>query len=251
MATHPPPNSTFSDSIQLLSGPIDDFLLFSRQEHSKWLIDIAHDLCDPLAQRGSLCIWAGQEWRTVAHTEPLTASIYLYAVPEGVVISLSKISARDGKSKTSTIGEASTMANLVNDRDGQCWITDSVETLVNGHLCPKRMGDHLARVIFDTFVSAHPPTLSIYDETFGISLLSSLNGWFDNYELGLRFVSTVRSSFSCVLQLMINDWFTTQNQYECHSFGSPPTKLHTYDILHPAPLRDLQSPCSTWAHVPM
>ena len=192
MMTHPLPNPSSSDFIHLLSGPIDNFVLFSRQEQSKWLIDIAHDICDPLAQRGSLCVWSGQEWRTVAHTDPLTASIYLYSVPEGVVVSLSKISARVGKSKTSTSGNANTMANLVNHRDGQCWVTGSGEPLVNGHLCPKRMGDHLACVVFDTFVSApRPPTLSIYDEMFGISLVSTLNTWFQNYELGLRFVSTV------------------------------------------------------------
>jgi len=193
--THPPPiSSSSSDFIHLLSGPINNFLIFSRQEHSKWLIDIAHDICDPLAQRGELSIWSGQEWKTVAHTDPLTASTYLYAVPEGVVVSLSKISARDGKSKTSTSGNANTMANLVNDRDGQCWVTSVTAPLANGHLCPKRMGDHLARVIFDTFVSApRSSTLSINDEIFGISLSLSLNTWFHNYELGLRFVSTVRS----------------------------------------------------------
>jgi len=83
------------------------------------------------------------------------------------------------------------------------------------------MGDHLACVVFDTFVSApRPPTLSIYEEMFGISLVSTLNTWFQNYELGLRFVSTVRSYiFSCIT---INHWFITQNEYECHSFVSPP-----------------------------
>jgi len=195
MTTHPPTiSSSSSDFIHLLSGHIDNFLLFSRQEHSKWLIDIAHYICDPLAQRGELSIWSGQEWKTVAQTDPLTASTYLYAVPEGVVVSLSKISARDGKSKTSRSGDAHAVANLVNDRDGQCWVTGALAPLANGHLCPKRMGDHLARVIFDTFVSApRSPTLSINDEIFGISLLVSLDTWFHNYEVGLRFVSTVRS----------------------------------------------------------
>jgi len=193
--THPPPiSSSSSDFIHLLSGTIDNFLLLSRQEHSKWLVDIAHDICDPLPQRSELSIWSGQEWKTVTQTDPLTASIYLYAVPEGVVVSLSKISARDGKSKTSTSGDANTVANLVNDRDGQCWVTGALAPLANGHLCPKQMGDHLARVIFDAFVSApRSPTLSINDEIFGISLSLSLNTWFHNHELGLRFVSTVRS----------------------------------------------------------
>ena len=110
MITHPPPNSTSPDFIRLLSGPVDDFLLYSRQEHSKWLVDIAHDICDPLSQRGSLCIWAGERWKTVAPTDPLTASVYLYSVLEGVAVSLSKICARDGTSKTSTSSNANMAA---------------------------------------------------------------------------------------------------------------------------------------------
>ncbi|KAJ6626277.1 hypothetical protein B0H10DRAFT_1999498 [Mycena sp. CBHHK59/15] len=58
----PPPNtnatsSSNADVIRLLSGPLDDFLKYSRQEQSKWLIDIAHDICDPAAMRGSLFVW--------------------------------------------------------------------------------------------------------------------------------------------------------------------------------------------------
>jgi hypothetical protein len=56
------------------------------------------------------------------------------------------------------------------------------------------MGDHLLRVIYNTFVST-PPALSIYDETCGITLSRVLDVPFDTYELGLRLVGSVRSSF--------------------------------------------------------
>ncbi|KAF8965637.1 hypothetical protein BDZ97DRAFT_1904020 [Flammula alnicola] len=197
MSPQPPPNTT--DVICLLSGPLDDFLKYSRQEQSKWLIDIAHDICDPAFLRGSLLVWNGavQQWRPVAHTDPLTASIYLYDVPVGVIVGLSKMSTRTGKSVTTTTGYASTMADRVNRRDGV-------------HICPKRMGDHLARIIFRDFSSASPPipNLSIYDERFGISLSNNLDAYFDIYELGLRFVSV--------------------NQYECHVFRAEiPGWVHT------------------------
>ncbi|KAH9967172.1 hypothetical protein BC827DRAFT_1172030 [Russula dissimulans] len=186
LTTHPPPNTTSSDFIRLLSGPLNDFLLYTHRRQSNWLIDIAHDICDPAAKRGSLRIWTGREWKIVARQDRLRASVYLYDVPEGVVVSLSKISAREGRSRISSGGNASTMADNVKTRDGQCW--------VKVHLCPKRMGDDLARVVFDTFVSTpRPTTLSIYDEIYGITLSLTLDVWFDKYELGMRFVSTVRS----------------------------------------------------------
>jgi hypothetical protein len=195
MSLQPPPNTTDDHTICLLSGPLDDFLKYSHQEQSKWLIDIAHDICDPALLRGSLLVWnvGVQEWRPVAHTDPLTASTYLYVVPVGVIIGLSKMSTRTGKSITTTTGHASTMADRVKRRDGVCWVSGSGYPLANSHICPKRMGDHLARIIFRDFSSASPPipNLSIYDDIFGISLSKTLDAYFDEYELGLRFVSAV------------------------------------------------------------
>lgn len=198
MSPQPPPNTT-DGHICLLSGPLDDFLKYSRQEQSKWLIDIAHDICDPAFLRGSLLVWnvGVQQWRPVAHTDPLTASTYLYDVPVGIIVGLSKMSTRTGKSITTATGHASTMADRVKRRDGVCWVSGSRYPLVNSHICPKRMGDHLARTIFRDFSSASPPipNLSIYDEIFAINLSKNLDAYFDVYELGLRFVSVVSSSF--------------------------------------------------------
>jgi hypothetical protein len=195
MATSPP-HPTFPSGITyLLSGPLDDFLRYSRQEHSRWLIDIAHDICDPAEKRGLLKVRNGEMWRTVISTDPLTASAYLYDIR--AVISLSKISIRTGKSKTSATGNASTMGNRVKQRDGQqCWVTRTSYPITNSHVCPKRMGDYSLRIIYNTFVSTPPPApvLSIYDEVCGITLNWNLDAWFDTYDLGLRFVAPVRSS---------------------------------------------------------
>ncbi|KAF9047996.1 hypothetical protein BDZ89DRAFT_1126960 [Hymenopellis radicata] len=174
--------SPAGESICLLSGPLGDFLRYSRQEASKWLIDLAHDICDPVHLRGSLLVWKEQQkqWCPVANTDPLTASRYRYDLPAGVTVGLSKISHRERKSATEVTGNATTMANRVKARDGECWVTAVSDPLVNSHICPKRMGDHFARMIYETFTSLAPaPNLSIFHEIFGIPLTNSLDAWFD------------------------------------------------------------------------
>ncbi|KAJ6544594.1 hypothetical protein DFH09DRAFT_1173006 [Mycena vulgaris] len=176
---------------------------------SKWLIDLAHDICDPANLRGSLLVWKEpqQQWRPVANTDPLTASIYRYDLPVGITVGLSKISHRARKSvSATTTGNASTMADHVKRRDGECWVTAIDDPLGNSHICPKRMGDHIGRIVFRTFTSLAPaPNLSIYDEIFGLSLSKTLDAWFDKYQMGLRFVSP--------------------NHYECHMFAIEPANM--------------------------
>lgn len=71
MTTDTPDPTTPFDFTCLLSELLEDFLLYSDQEQSQWLIDIAHnitlqgritDVCDPVMKRGSLKVWdvAGQ-----------------------------------------------------------------------------------------------------------------------------------------------------------------------------------------------
>ena len=205
MTTGPPNPTSPYDFICLLSGPLDDFLLYSGREQSQWLIDIAHDMCDPALKRGSLQVWdvAGDMWRSVNPADPLTGWTYLYDIQD--IISLTKISKRAGESKTSASGNASTMTNSVMQRDRQrCWVTSTVNLITNSHVCPKRMGDHLLRVVYNAFVSTPPPALSIYDEICGITLSLILDTWFVAYELGLRLVAPVRLFFSHILQLIID-----------------------------------------------
>ena len=192
-----PPHPTVPYEFTCLhSGSPDNFLHYSGQEKSQWLIDIAHDMCDPALKRGSLQVWdaAGETWRSVNPTDPLTRSTYLYDIQD--IVSLTKISKRAGKTISSAIGDASTMANSVMRRDGQqCWVTRTTDPITNSHVCPKRMGDHLLRVVYNAFVSTPPPALSIYDEICGITLSMVLDAWFDAYEFGLRPVAPVRSHF--------------------------------------------------------
>ena len=188
--TAPPSDIAFT---RLLSGSLADFECFSRQEHSRWLIDIAHGICDPLQKRGILQVWheAERTWTEVISTDPLIASLYAYLVPD--VVALTKVSARSGRSRTGATGNPSTMANRVNDRDGRrCWVTRTVHPISNSHIIPKRMGDHLLRLTYETFVQTPPPpALSIYDEICGITLSPNLDRLYDKYEFGLWPVAPV------------------------------------------------------------
>lgn len=209
-----PGNDTLDTTLTcLLRGSLADFLQYSRQEASKWLIDIAHDICDPLNRRGSLVVFKEQQWILVADTDPLTASMYRYDLPPGVTVSLSKISRREGKSVTSLTGSASTLgdctlANHLRERDGKCWVSRILSPLANSHLVPKRMGDDTAQIIFETFTSLPPPpNLTLSDELFCLSLSLTLDSWFDDYQLGFRFVSPVRSSYPLISTISINQLF--------------------------------------------
>jgi hypothetical protein len=195
-----PPDLNSPGFTYLLSGPLDEFVLYSDEERSQWLIDIAHDICDPLLKRGTLKKQiAGGRWRRVDPTHRLTASTYLYDIPH--VVSLTKISERVGHSRTSITGNPSTMRNRVMQRDGgRCWVNGDSRPVVNSHVCPKRIDDHILRFIYDTFESnPRSPTLSIYDEMCGITLFQALDPYFDKYDFGLRAMGPVHISFSLVV----------------------------------------------------
>ncbi|KAG5647393.1 hypothetical protein DXG03_000463 [Asterophora parasitica] len=170
--------------IRLLSGPLNEFLKYSAQEQSQWLMDVAHDIFDPTLKRGSLtsalscCIYRP------AYRSHLP--IYVYVVQPGVVLGLTKLSRRQGKYET-TAAASGTMDNCVMRRDESYWMTRSRYPIENSHICPKRMGDHLAHIIFSTFPAPIPsapiPPISILDERFGITLKSGLHEYFTEYEM--------------------------------------------------------------------
>ncbi|KAJ7103045.1 hypothetical protein B0H15DRAFT_874392 [Mycena belliarum] len=226
---YPPPPPTISDdtlaatamtpgtsspdtpSLCLLRGTLGDFLQYSRQEASKWLLDLAHDICDPAYRRGSLLVWKDQRWCPVPATDPLISSVYRYDLPAGITVALSKISLRAGKSVSTENEDATAMADRVKRRDGMCWVIGAVRPLSNSHILPKRMGDHLGRLIFGKFTSFGasnlPPPASIYSEVFGVCLTSNLDRYFDTYDMGFRYVSP--------------------NIYECHVFTAQAGTVHT------------------------
>lgn len=154
-----------------------------------------------------MVVFKEQQWLLVTNTGPLTASTYRYDLPPGVTVGLSKISQRTGKSVTSLTGYASTLANRLKGRDGKCWVSRAISPLANSHICPKHMGDHTARIIFQTFTSIPPPP--ILDKLFCLSLSLNLDPFFYEYELGFCFVSPVRSSYPLISRISIDQLFRT------------------------------------------
>ncbi|KAJ7603669.1 hypothetical protein FB45DRAFT_959590 [Roridomyces roridus] len=185
------------DSICLLKAPLHEFLRYSREEMSKWLIDLAHDICDPANLRGSLLVWEelSQDWVPVAPTEPLTASVYRYQLPPGIFVDLSKLSRPEARFVVGTCAVESVI-----QRDGACWVTGCLDPIKATQICPKRIGDDIGQQILRTFANLDPlPGLSICDEIFCLALTSVMDFWFREYRLGFRHVS--------------------QDAYECHVFA--------------------------------
>ncbi|KAJ7682409.1 hypothetical protein DFH06DRAFT_1389002 [Mycena polygramma] len=161
MTVHPPIND--SPFVYLLAGDLSEFTYYSRHEETRWLLDIGHDLYDPLAMRGALVRWdeSNRIWCSTLPTDALAAAIYCYVLPANIIVGMAKISEKAGNSKTSRMGSAAeTMRSRVLARDKKCWINGSKGPLRNGHILPKRMGDHLARQILQDFC---PTTLGTYE----------------------------------------------------------------------------------------
>ncbi|KAJ7040253.1 hypothetical protein C8F04DRAFT_1312403 [Mycena alexandri] len=156
------PTAANAPLVYLIAGEISEIRLYSRLEETKWLLDIAHDLCDPLAMRGTLVQWDSNAriWRSTLPTDVLVAAIYCYVLPAGTVVGITKISERSGKSKTSGMGPtAGTMRTRVITRDKQCW---PYRAKMNG------------------------ATASVFDTIFGIASSAAIASSFDTYGHGFR-----------------------------------------------------------------
>jgi hypothetical protein len=185
--------------LDLLQGKLCNFIRFAGDgaddEKASWLIDMAHDICDPYLKRGQLWLLDRSDrtdrWVFVSRTDSLVASIYVYRVPSP--ISLTKISERIGKTKTKSTGHAKAMRARVLDRDGRCWVTAGLCPVINSHICPKRMGNFQGQKILAEFAGIPMNTQgTILDTQFGIALTHNLDNLFDYYKLGFRATAPVR-----------------------------------------------------------
>jgi hypothetical protein len=190
------PSDESEDFLDLLQGKLCNFIRFADDgaddEKASWLIDMAHDICDPCLKRGQLWLLDRTDrWVSVSRTDSLIASIYVYRVPSP--ISLTKISERIGKTKTKSTGHAKAMRTRVLDRDRRCWVTAGLCPLINSHICPKRMGNLQGQKILAEFAGIPMNTQgTILDTPFGIALTHNLDNLFDYYKLGFRATAPVR-----------------------------------------------------------
>ncbi|KAJ3777418.1 hypothetical protein FB446DRAFT_681166 [Lentinula raphanica] len=205
-ATSRDPNTTTPSSVTyLLEGEVSDFCCFSRHENTQWLIDIAHDLCDPLHRRGILWIVSSQ-YPIPAHSgDPLYAATYEYQVLQGNVLQITKESPLRGDpsfSETSHSGGPRNSTSVKN-QDGVCWVTHTSRPLKRSNIIPVRVGDAQARYIYQIFTNmANPPFAhGVQNPQFGIFLNTKFNYWFDQFHVGFR--------------------QTVNNHYYVHNFMNP------------------------------
>ncbi|KAK1223640.1 hypothetical protein PQX77_013488 [Marasmius sp. AFHP31] len=189
-----------------LQGRLSEFRLFATNA-SQWLIDIAHDLFDPREKRGTLYILddpSGAPPHPVIGSDPLHAATYEYRV--GAAIRITKISQRHSKSKSRPTGNAGRMREEVIRRDGSSWISRVSSPVSNSHICPKRLGDYQARILFADFVGSPPPGLTIFDPMFGLLLNANEVRWFESFEIGFWHDPSEPG-----YQLIVHDFTADQN----------------------------------------
>ncbi|KAJ6590460.1 hypothetical protein DFH09DRAFT_1139434 [Mycena vulgaris] len=105
---------------------------------------------------------------------PLIATTYNYLLPPGIPVRLTKISTRATHSVTTANG--TTMRKHVFAHDNRCWISGgSMFISTNSHVCPKQMGDYVARQVYRDFVKVPARGLSIFSPIFRITLSKNLD----------------------------------------------------------------------------
>ncbi|KAM6493646.1 hypothetical protein JOM56_010007 [Amanita muscaria] len=110
------------------------------------------------------------QWRQVGQGEQLRATIYEFRPDNNAFLTLSKMSLRQGASRTVNISQPRPTAfrNAIRARDGTCIISQTSFSLIASHLVPKRLGD--AGVTFvvrrftgsDAVVTRFNPALGVF-----------------------------------------------------------------------------------------
>ncbi|KAJ3976528.1 hypothetical protein EV361DRAFT_994055 [Lentinula raphanica] len=182
----PPDPLPQNEYTYLLEGELADFLKLSGNENAQWLIDIAHDLCDPPFKRGSLWVCSSNGQNQLANpNDLLTPSTYEYRTCE--VVYIMKKSTREDKSRTKSWADAEAMLKALRKREDRCWITTCGEPLTTGHILPKRTGDAETRWIYEEFTGDSAPAgMTALHPEFGILLDLNMEYWFDDYWIGFR-----------------------------------------------------------------
>jgi hypothetical protein len=184
--------------VRVLHGALADFQELS--VNASWLQVVAHDLFDPIDQRGHLWVpadgtaddWEGraldpQLWRPVEPDEPLQACVYEYVMPDNISVALPRFSPRSVSSKTSANNEdhSKRFRRQLEARDKVCVITKHRFYLIASHIVPKRLRAYI-RYIWDRYVRVPgPKAIDVWDTRIGVLLTWMADTPFDNFQLGL------------------------------------------------------------------
>ncbi|EJD35941.1 hypothetical protein AURDEDRAFT_130367 [Auricularia subglabra TFB-10046 SS5] len=137
-----------SDWLVLLHGSVLDLEFYAGSEQSGWLIDIAHDICDPLQRHGVLCFHAVDNLVPVQRTSRLVAGTYVYQAAVTTTLTMVDtlpVTGRDWSEPPPRI------CQRVMARDGRCWISGVVRGLCASDIISKHIGGALESVVTKEF----------------------------------------------------------------------------------------------------
>jgi hypothetical protein len=192
--------------LDVLSGRVEDLDLYAATcGGASWLQVVAHNIFDPLGQRGELWThaegtstdWCARlrndtEWSAVTAGAGLKPSVYEYVMPAGVEVYMPKVCVRKSSSATSKNSESREQAarfrEAVAQRDSCCIVTQISEDelpLKATRIIPRRLQSQVSAITQRYVHTSEKGIVDRYDSRIGCLLNSCVNTLFGSFTAGL------------------------------------------------------------------
>jgi hypothetical protein len=191
--------------LEVLAGEVDQLNTFaSACGESSWLQVVAHNIFDPVEQRGRLWTHSQgtiEDWRTSPRNEvewhclssntPLKSAVYEYVMPPNITVTVPRMCLDQESSASSPedldfYEEFSTA--LIRRDQNRCIVSqysaDNIR-LIASHIVPRHL-EHFVKAIAGRYVrTAQLPIDDIWDPRIGVILNCSLGSFFGGFDAGL------------------------------------------------------------------
>jgi hypothetical protein len=206
--------------LEVLAGEVDELNAFaSACGESSWLQVIAHNIFDPVEQRGRLWTHSQgtiEDWRTSPRNEaewhcvpsntPLKSTVYEYVMPPNTLVTVPRMCHHQESSAFSpeelNPSEEFLRALIRRDQD-RCIVShcpaDNIR-LIAAHIVPRHLERFVKAIAKRCVRTAQPPIDNIWDPRIGVILNGSLDSLFDRFDAGL-FRDPVRDMFRSLRSL--------------------------------------------------
>jgi hypothetical protein len=192
--------------LDVLSGRVEDLDLYAATcGGASWLKVVAHNIFDPLEQRGELWTHAegtstdwctrarnDTEWSAVPASAVLSPSVYEYVMPAGVEVYMPKVCVRKSSSATSKNSESRQQAarfrKAVTQRDSCCIVTQILGEelpLKATRIVPRRLQSQVPAITQRYVRTSEAVIIDKYDPRIGCLLNDILSGFFKRFSAGL------------------------------------------------------------------
>jgi hypothetical protein len=191
--------------LEVLAGEVDQLNIFaSACGESSWLQVVAHNIFDPVEQRGRLWThsqgtiedWRTSprnevEWHCVSSKTPLKSAVYEYVMPPNITVTVPRMCRPQESSVISPeeldASEEFLTALIRRDQD-RCIVShcaaDNIR-LIAAHIVPRHL-EHFVKAIAERCArTAQAPIDNIWDPRIGVILNGSLDSLFDCFDAGL------------------------------------------------------------------